>query len=431
MGALSRLGRAIARAPAHASGERRAMSARLPAAFQRLVWSNLAAQSAEQLALAAAPIVAVLALGAGEAAAGILQAAQTLPFLIMSIPAGVLADRMSRVRLMAGAEALRVLSLLAVLALIVSGTLNLPLLAVLGFIAATGTVAYSVTAPAVVPALVAPDALPRANGRIELARTSAFAAGPALGGALVGWIGGGPAFAIAAAFSAGAVALLFGIVEPKRSPKPPQHPLQDLREGAAFVFGHPLLRPIFVTQFIFNTALFVIQGIYVPYAIHALGLSAAGVGLTLAALGVGMVLGALVSARVMRALPLGTVITIGPVCGVVAALVMALTIWLPSGALAALSFFLMGAGPILWVVSTTTLRQTVTPEELLGRASAINSVAYGARPLGAAIGALIGGVFGAEACLIVAAAGFLLQAGIILWSPVPRLADVPGAAATL
>jgi MFS family permease len=147
------------------------MSTRLPGAFQRLVWSNLAAQSAEQLALAAAPIVAVLALGAGEAAAGILQAAQTLPFLIMSIPAGVLADRMSRVRLMAGAEALRVLSLLAVLALIVSGTLNLPLLAVLGFIAATGTVAYSVTAPAVVPALVAPEALARANGRIELART--------------------------------------------------------------------------------------------------------------------------------------------------------------------------------------------------------------------------------------------------------------------
>jgi len=174
----------------------------------------------------------------------------------------------------------------------------------------------------------------------------------------------------------------------------------------------------------------VIQGIYVPYAIHALGLSAAGVGLTLAALGVGMVLGALVSARVMRSLPLGTVITIGPVCGVVAALVMTLTIWLPSGALAALSFFLMGSGPILWVVSTTTLRQTVTPEELLGRASAINSVAYGARPLGAAIGALIGGVFGAEACLIVAAAGFLLQACIILWSPVPRLTGVPGAAAT-
>jgi MFS family permease len=45
-------------------------------------------------------------------------------------------------------------------------------------------------APSHSPALVDPDALPVANGRIELARTTAFAAGPALGGALVGWIGG-------------------------------------------------------------------------------------------------------------------------------------------------------------------------------------------------------------------------------------------------
>src|SRR2546428_1977110 len=99
----------------------RASSRPLPPGFNRLAWSNLAAQSAEQVALAAAPIVAVLALGAGAGEAGLLQTAQTLPFLLFSIPAGVLADRMSRARLMAGAEALRVVSLVAVLALAVSG----------------------------------------------------------------------------------------------------------------------------------------------------------------------------------------------------------------------------------------------------------------------------------------------------------------------
>jgi hypothetical protein len=90
-----------------------------------------------------------------------------------------------------------------------------------------------------------------------------------------------------------------------------------------------------------------------------------------------------------------------------------------------LSFFLMGAGPILWVVSTTTLRQTVTPPDLLGRVSAINALAYGARPLGAGIGALVGALYDAPACLIVAAAGFLIQAVVILASPVPRLARQP------
>ena len=52
---------------------------RLSPAFNRLAWSNLAAQSAEQVGLAAAPIVAVLALGAGTGATGLLQTAQTLP----------------------------------------------------------------------------------------------------------------------------------------------------------------------------------------------------------------------------------------------------------------------------------------------------------------------------------------------------------------
>jgi predicted MFS family arabinose efflux permease len=397
----------------------------LPAKFNRLAWSNLAAQSAEQIGLAATPIVAVVALGAHEGATGTLQAAQTLPFLLMSIPAGVLVDRMSRARLMAGAETLRVMSLLAIVALMMHGGLTLPFLAALGFIGVCGTVVYSVAAPALVPSLVKRDALPAANGRIELARTTAYAAGPALGGALVGWIGGAPAFGLAVTLSAVAVVLLAGVVEPPRPRTSRPHPWREVRDGAAFAFHHELLRPILMTQFIFNTAVFVIQAVYVPYAIHRLQLSATGVGLTLAAFGIGMVLGALSAARIMGRLPLGAVIAIGPISGFIAALVMVLTIFVPSAWVAGASFFLMGAGPIVWVVSTTTLRQTVTPDHLLGRVSAINILAYGARPIGAALGALIGGFFGAEACLIVAAIGFLAQAAVILLSPVVRLATQP------
>jgi predicted MFS family arabinose efflux permease len=188
---------------------------------------------------------------------------------------------------------------------------------------------------------------------------------------------------------------------------------------------HELLRPIFITQIIFNTALFITLAVYVPYAIHVLHLLATGVGITLAAFGVGMVAGALLAARIMRVLPLGTVIAIGPISGLVAAIVMVLTIAMPYAALAAFSFFLMGAGPIIWVVSTTTLRQTVTPHALLGRVFAINSVAYGARSVGAGIGALVGGLYGAQTCFVVAAAGFLIQAAVILLSPVVKLRQQP------
>ena len=398
---------------------------KLPATFNRLAWSNLAAQSAEQVALAAAPIVAVLMLGAGEGETGLLQTALTLPFVLFAIPAGLLADRRSRRWLMAGSEALRAAALLATLGLIALGWITLPLLAFLGFVAVCGTVVYTVAAPALVPSLVPSRALPAANARIELARTVAFAAGPALGGLLVGWIGAGLAFGVAAALSVLAVVLLSGLHEPKRAPIQRPHPLHEIREGAAFVFHHPLLRPIFVTQFIFGTAWFVILAVFVPYAVRHLGLSASGVGTTLAMYGVGMLVGALAATRIMRVLPFGTVVGLGPVTGFVASAVIALTTVFPTPLLAGLGFFLLGAGPILWVISTTTLRQAVTPSRLLGRVSAINVLAYGARPLGAALGALVGGLWGAEACLYLAVVGFGVQMLVILLSRAVSLVRQP------
>lgn len=397
----------------------------LPSTFNRLAWSNLAAQSAEQIALAAAPIVAVLMLGVGEGETGVLQTALTLPFVLFAIPAGLLADRISRRWLMAGSEALRAAALLAILALIWFKLLTLPLLALLGFTAVCGTVAYSVAAPSLVPSLVSPTLLPAANARIELARTVAFASGPALGGVLVGWVGAAPAFGFAAALSAIAVGLLAGIYEPPRPVVPVRHPVQDIREGAAFVFNHALLRPVFITQFIFNTGSFLVLAIIVPYAVRRLGLSASGVGTTLAMYGVGMVVGALLATRVMKRLQFGTVIALGPVTGFVAAIVMASTTIIPTPLLAGLSFFLLGVGPILWVISTTTLRQSVTPPRLLGRVSAINIMSYGARPLGAALGALVGGLYGAEVCLYLAVAIFGAQALVILMSPAVSLTRQP------
>src|SRR3954471_12031030 len=203
---------------------------RLPPTFNRLAWSNLAAQSAEQVALAAAPIVAVLLLGVGEGQTGLLQTALTLPFILFAIPAGLLADRMSRRFLMAGAEALRAVALGMILLLLALGAISLPLLSVLGFVAVCGTVVYSVAAPALVPSLVSARQLPAANARIELARTVAFASGPALGGLLVGWVGAAPAFGFAAALSVTAVVLLSGIYEPARTPAPRRHPLQEIKE---------------------------------------------------------------------------------------------------------------------------------------------------------------------------------------------------------
>ncbi|MBI5722221.1 MAG: MFS transporter [Burkholderiales bacterium] len=437
----------------------------LPRAFSHLAGANLAAQAAEQISLAAVPIVAVLTFNAGAREVGVLAAAQSLPFLLLALPFGLWADRASRRRLMVAAEAMRVLAmtLLAALVMVASGAaLSMAALAMLGFIGAVGTVAFSVAAPAMVPALVPREALARANGRIELARSLAFAAGPALAGTVVAAAGGGSAFALAALLSALAVLLLRRLpvdgaaggvkgggrmsVPPLSTPGTPSlatptttappsrpSPLADLREGARFVWHDRLLRPVLLTAVVWNLAWMVLQAAYVPHAMQHLGLGARGVGLTLSLFGAGMVLGALAAPRIMARLPFGAAIALGPLVSVAAALVMAASLVWPVAALAGLSFFLFGAGPIVWTVSSTTLRQTLTPAPMLGRVGSIFLTANaGARPLGAALGAGVAALAGAQgvaACLVLAAAGFVVQAAVVMASAVRTLRSLPAQAA--
>ncbi|WP_089176390.1 MFS transporter [Bosea sp. AS-1] len=400
-------------------------TARLPAAFRRIGWSNLSAQFSEQIALAAAPLAAVLLLSAGPAETGWLQTAQTLPFLLLSIPAGLMVDRASRRRLMVGTEALRALSLVAIPLLLAAGSLNLTWLALLGALGAVGTVCYSVAAPAFVPSVVPRARLADANRWLELARSVAYAGGPALGGALVGWIGVSTAYGLAAALSILAMLLLAGL--PKDEPPPGQRRdlLHDLGEGARFAVGHDLLRPILLTAVFFNLSWFVFQAVYVAYAVQNLGLSATEVGITLGIYGAGMIVGAALAPAIARQVSFGMLILLGPFCGLCAASVMLATLWMPSVQLVGTSFFLFGVGPIIWTISTMTLRQAVTPNAMLGRVSAlIMTATFGARPLGAAIGASVAAHFGIAACLALATAGFLVQLLVIAFSRVPRLQDL-------
>lgn len=460
----------------------------LPSTFKHLAGANLAAQAAEQISLAAVPIVAVLAFNAGAREVGLLAAAQSLPFLLLALPFGLWADRASRRRMMVAAEAMRVLAMagLAALVMVASGAgLSMAALAVLGFIGAVGTVAFSVAAPAMVPALVPREALARANGRLELARSLAFAAGPALAGAVVAAAGGGSAFALAAGLSVVAVVLLrrlpadtapsaagpaladtantvntsstaqvapvaratettgaMGAVgaisamsathaaPPSRPP-----PLAELREGARFVWHHRWLRPVLLTAVVWNLSWMVLQAAYVPHAMQHLGLGARGVGFTLSLYGAGMVLGALAAPRLMARLPLGAAIALGPLVSVAASLTMAASLVWPLPALAALSFFLFGAGPIVWTVSSTTLRQTLTPAPMLGRVGSIFLTANaGARPLGAALGAGVAALAGGQgiaACLLLASGGFVVQACVIMGSAVRTLRSLPTAPAVV
>jgi len=394
----------------------------LPPAFHKLAISNLLAQSAEQLTLAAVPIVAVLMLQAGPGQIGVIASVQSLPFLLFYMPLGLLADSMSRRKLMLLSEILRVLALMVLIAGLLLDQISVTLLATVGFFAAVGTVGFSVSAPSLVPALVNRAHLAKANGRLELARSMAFAGGPALAGALIAWMGASTSFVLSLMLSLGAVGFLNQIKEPARQAAPDRHPWLELKDGAHFVWTHELLRPILFTSVAWNISWFVLQAIYVPYAIRTLGMSSSAVGITLACYGAGMIFGSLMASKIVARITFGNAILLGPFFSVLAAAVMAATHFWPLSTVAGLAYFLFGFGPIIWTITSTTLRQSVTPNTLMGRVTAINIVAgTGARPIGALLGGLVGETFSDLASLLVVVAGFSVQAIIISLSRVRSL----------
>lgn len=391
-----------------------------------LVWSTLCAQSSEQIALATGPLVVVLVLGGGAAETGLLQTVQTLPFLLLALPVGVLVDRGQRRTIMLAAEALRSATLLTIVLALVSGSLSTPLLALLGFLGAVGTLTFNVASPALLPSIVPPSDLPGMNRWLELARSVAFVAGPPLGGALVGWTGAPQAYVVAMTASLASLALLFRIVEPHRRPAPRRHPWHEVVEGFHFVLNHTLLLPIAATAMVFNIGWFILQAVFVVYLIEHLHAQPGIVGPLFGLYGVGMIVGAMLSAPLARRFTLGKLIAIGPLGGFAGSLLIATTLFAPSLVPVGIGLFCFGFGPILWTINTTSLRQVVTPAPMLGRVSALMTLATaGATPLGAAIGLLLATSMGINACLIASSLCFLGQFLIILLTAPSRLIGLP------
>ena len=151
----------------------------------RLFWTGDTISAAGgALSTVALPLLAIETLHASDAAVGMVRAAQTLPFLLLAIPIGLLADRISRRRLLLAADAVR-FPLVALIALL-GAALGVPGLVALVFVVGIATVGYEVGYLSALPELVDdPAELPHANRAVETAHAGASLLGPAAAGALL------------------------------------------------------------------------------------------------------------------------------------------------------------------------------------------------------------------------------------------------------
>src|SRR5580704_13080867 len=379
--------------------------------FTALLGAAAGTHAADQLALATLPLTATLVLGAGPGVLGLLVAAQSAAWLLLSLPAGAWVDRMPRRTLLIVALGLGLAaSVFAVAA------------------AAAGIVVYVLTSISLLPSLVPPADLSRANARLELARAIVSLAAPFVAGLLAQLLSPTWGYALAAFGAALALACVLALPKAPAPTSAAQRPsfLAAIQAGARFVVGHELLRGIGLCAVFWNFAFFALLAVWAPLALGPLGLDPAHMGLAQSAYGAGLILGALVAPVSARRLPPLATLIFGPAVSVIAA---GLFLAAPSGngfAYAAAGHFLVGFGPMLWLICQITVRQLVTPAPLMGRVNATMQTAiYGVRPLGALAGGFVAAHAGLHAALLLIAAAFALSTLVIVLSPLARLRVLP------
>ncbi|WP_172378254.1 MFS transporter [Gilliamella apicola] len=396
--------------------------------IHKISYSNLCAQFSEQIIIAVLPIIAVLSMNASAAETAFIQMISTLPFLVLSIPMGVIADRVSRKKLMIIIEIVQATAIFILFYLTFSENLSINKIALFGFFIAMGTVIYSVASPALVTSFVIKEQLINANRSIKIAKSVAFTAGPALGGILASYLSGGLAFILA--FSLSIVSAVFLICLPKEPliEKSGRNIIQELCDGLIFLIKNKYLMPITITAFVFNLSQYLLLSIFAYYVINNLYFTSFEVGASLSLIGLGMLIGSFLYKIISKKINFGFQLSLGPISAFMASILMFLTLIYSAKILVFVAFFFFGFGPIIWTISTVSLRQLVTPSNMIAKVSSvIMTVTFGARPLGAAIGVYISANFGVKSCILAVLIGFLIQLIIILLSKPAKLKNLSDA----
>jgi MFS family permease len=382
-----------------------------------------------QVTALALPLSAVLLLDAGPAEMAILGLLSYLPFLVVTLPAGVWADRRRRRPLLLVANVGRAAALLAVPAGAWLGVLSLPLLYGVALVVGVLTVLFEVGYLAYVPQLVARHQLVDANARLQATSSAAEVGGPGLAGLLIAAVGAPVAILIDSASYLASAVLLLGISRGEPEPAAARRQsdiVGDIRTGLRVTFTHPVLRAFALAAASNNLAWQIVEVVLLIYATQVLRLDPLAIGALFSVGAIGAVFGALAARSLGRRLGVGRTIAAAMVlCGAGTLLV---PLAAPPSALGwatlAVALFIGGFGNTISVVHVITVRQTITPDDLLGRMNAsYRTLTYGAIPVGAMIGGVLGETIGLQATMAVGAVGVFLAPLWVLLSPVPGIRD--------
>jgi MFS family permease len=386
--------------------------ARLGRSFRWLLSATVINNVGDGIALAAGPLL-VASQTRDPLLVSMALLSEYLPVLLFGVLGGAIADRLDRKRMVVVVNIGRAIVLLALVATIVSGTVNIAVVLIALFVLGTAETFADSASSTLIPSLVAREDLGIANARMQGAFVlmNQLVAPPI--GAFLFVVGMALPFATnAAAFALGAL-LVSRVATSARERKGEGSGLAaEMVEGVRWLVAHPPMRTLALTIFTFNVTYGAAWSVLVLYAGDQLGMNEVGFGLLTTAVAVGGVAGTVSYGRLERRFSLADIMRVGLLIETGTHLVLALT---TSAALALGTLVVFGAHASVWGTTSTVVRQRAVPDELLGRVGGVYRVAIvGGLVIGTPIGGLLAKAFGITAPFWFAFAGSALLV-VVLW----------------
>ena len=399
----------------------------------RTLWMSLTiTHFGGQVTFLALPLTAALMLNASPLEMGILTAVEALPYTLFGLFTGVLVDRSKKLPLIIMADVGRGLALLAVPVAAWFGLLSMSVLYVVGFLVGLGGIIGWAAYQVFMTERVGRENLVEANSRIALSDSSAQLIGPGLAGVFIHWLTAPFAILLDAIAFFTSAWMLKGIKDQASdAPKIPNKGAtvwQDAKEGLRLIWNNPVLRSLAWGLAIWQFLKHMYFAIVILFAARDLALSPGMIGAVWMLGGVGFLIASFWVQHANRQFGVGRVMLGGLLATGIAWLLIALV---SPGSWAAIhlgvAIFVLDLGAMLFFINYLTLRQSVTPDHLLGRVtSTMIFLSIACAPLGSLAGGAMAEIFGLRTTIGVAGAGGLLLCMVLAkFSPLSAMHELP------
>ena len=396
----------------------------------RLLWAGQTiSRAGTEVSVLALPLIAIQILDATTFEVGSLTAVETLPFLLVGLPAGAWVDRMRRRRVLIAADIGRLVALGSIPIASAFASITLVHLFVVAFVTGVFTVFFDVAYQSYLPELVGRDQLVDGNAKLAASESTAHVVGPGIGGALINWVGASTAVMADALSYAASFLCLIVIRTPAEVPDRGENPtslVTDIWEGLRFVWRENRIRAVAFCTATSNLFSAVMGAVVLLLMTRVLGFSGGKIGLIFAVSGLGAVLGSVIAPWLSRRFGVGRAILLSIALGGIGPFLIAGSTGSLAAVTIALGFGIMSLTSVAYNINQVSVRQALCPRRLQGRMNAsVRFMVWGTLPLGGFLGGALGSIIGIRATLWVAAVG---QATAFLWllpSPIPTMKEIP------